>query len=152
MLKAIAQKLYNIAFSVDEQQKNAIAQLNHGQRQEIAHHWFNNDAIRLYTQTDIDVASVYICNLHAVVDLDQFAKRNVQAKADDKYFITNVIKRIINGDVKELLNVLNDSIEIAKNTKNFVKRRSIIREAVKVYYPNLTTDQSVLVAELILSL
>lgn len=111
-----------------------------------------------------NASEAFVLKANGSSTLNALASNIVQRSFDKKYFVTTTIQRIVEehfiangqpvafGKEADLVSAVAASLEEAKGITNFIKRRAVVRAGVKAHLPEISTDRSAALVELLLQL
>jgi hypothetical protein len=112
----------------------------------------------------VTAAEELLLSHHNASSLAQLCRSHVRKNSKPEYYFIAVIGQLIDqhntangigsvvpgGEAGELIAKITGALTQAKEQTNFIKRRSIIREAVKAELPGITADRAAAITELLL--
>lgn len=169
LFKDFARAIYAFATTEKERQADYLAELSAENRASIAVGYFSKDAALLersskeYTRA-LSAAEGLVLTHHRASSFNQLCRSYVRRNSGATYFQTVALGDLVRsvGDVNEgthtggeaskLLEAIRAELEAAREEKSFVKRRSLIGNALKREVPALNSDQRNLAIELIIAI
>jgi len=170
IIQSIAKSIYNTFVPENVRQEEATAILSNNNRVAMALGYFSKEAATLDHSSQeykraLGAAEGLVLLHHRATSLNQMARSLVRRTSSDEYFLNVVLGNLVyaetskggvpptkGGEAQKLVDAIVKDIVAAKEEKSFVKRRSILRAAIKRELPELGVDELSLAVEVILTL
>lgn len=166
-LKNIIKALYNRFVSVEERQADAMLQLPKDKIGELAITYFKIEVPRMklfdkrYKDAYQAAESVVLFD-NNTTSFSKMCRDFVRKSSSDDFYLISTLDNLVasvdgfpaqpGNEGSLLMTLITGDVELAKHEKSFIKRRSIIRNAIKTQVPGLNADQLNLAVELVLAM
>lgn len=168
LIQNIVTTLYNALVPDHERQAEAVATLTDNNRAALAISYFTKEAPiltdkEMYNKA-LSAANKLVLTHNNAATFKEMCFYHVRRTASSVYFkraaLNSIICSVTDSDcdldegcqIGRLFDAIKTDLQLAKEEKSFLKRRSIIQKAVKHELPGLNSDNLRLVVELIIDL
>lgn len=154
ILKKIAKVIYTTFVPEDERRAVAMTELTLSDRAVISNKHLNKDVVSLEHSDGIYLNAVksaeeLVLLHHKAGSLIKLCDQYLRQYSSVSYFKNATLSHLVSDEQRA--KIVHD-LAVAIDEKSFVKRRSIVRGALKREVPELDTDQLSLAVELVLSI
>ncbi|ABY63106.1 hypothetical protein ST201phi2-1p279 [Pseudomonas phage 201phi2-1] len=170
LIQSIAKTIYTTFVPENVRQEEATAILSDNNRASMALSYIGKEAATLDHSSQeykraLGAAEALVLLHNRASSFTQMCRSMVRRTSTDSYYVTAVLGNLVykteslasgqtstqGGEADKLLKAIAVEVAAAKEEKSFIKRRSIIRNAVKRELPTMTADDLSLAVELILN-
>lgn len=169
LFRNLAKSLYEAVVPEAERQEAAIATISDAQRTQLAITFFGRDTVLLDRngqtyQRAKQAAEDFIVSHHRASSISQVHRKEFTRAESDDYVQAVVLGNLLSKDTaadlsatpvsltNQLFGKIEEDVKAARREKSFIKRRSIIRNAIKREVPSLNSDDLTLAVELVIAI
>lgn len=169
LFRNLAKSLYETFVPEAERQAAAVVTITDADRAQLAITFFGREAALLERgsqtyQRAKQAAEDLLVSHHGVSTIHQVHRKEFTRVTEDDFVQAMVIGNLVAKDTatdlsatpvsltNQLLGKIGDDVEAARREKSFIKRRSIIRNAIKREVPSLNSDDLTLAVELVIAI
>lgn len=169
LFRNLAKSLYEAVVPEAERQATALTTISDTQRAQLAITFFGREAALLERsdqtyQRAHRAAEDFIVSHHYEGSIRQVHRKEFTRTAEDDYVQAMVLGNLLSKDdavdlaatpvslSNQLFGKIEEDVKAARLEKSFIKRRSIIRNAIKREVPSLNSDDLTLAVELVIAI